>query len=222
MPRTALNQEELKRAVVMGRMESGELTLKQPSELIGRSYRQAKRIWARYRERGAEGFEHGNCGRRSNRAKPERFRRRVLRLVEKKYGGSEQERFGPTLAAEHLASEEGLEVDAETLRRWMSAEGWWSRRRRRRRHRQRRARREHFGELVQMDGSFYEWLPSRGRRDCLLNMVDDATGETLCRLGEEETTWLAADTLRAWVERYGVPAISQALMPGVDKGQELW
>ncbi len=47
MARTALNQEELKRAVVMGRVESGELTLKQASELIGRSYRQAKRIWAR-------------------------------------------------------------------------------------------------------------------------------------------------------------------------------
>jgi hypothetical protein len=29
------------------------------------------------------------------------------------------EDFGPTLAAEHLASDDGLEVHAETLRRWM-------------------------------------------------------------------------------------------------------
>jgi hypothetical protein len=36
-------------------------------------------------------------------------------------------------------------------------------------------------------------------------MVDDATGTTLCRLGEEETIWAAVGVLRAWIERYGVP-----------------
>lgn len=205
MGRTALSREELRRVEVMSRVGNGELTLKEAAERLERSYRQVKRIWARYREGGPEGLRHGNCGRRSNRAKPEKFRQRVLRLVEREYGGSEEERFGPTLAAEHLASEHGLVVDAETLRRWMLEEGLWSRKRRRKRHRERPRRREHFGELVQMDGSFYEWLAGRGRRDCLLVMVDDAMGETLCRLGEEETTWLAADVLRAWVERYGVP-----------------
>ena len=38
-----------------------------------------------------------------------------------------------------------------------------------------------------------------------MNMVDDATGTTLCRLGEEETIWAAAGVLRAWMEQYGVP-----------------
>jgi hypothetical protein len=38
-----------------------------------------------------------------------------------------------------------------------------------------------------------------------MNMVDDATGTTLCRLGEEETIWAAVGVLRAWIERYGVP-----------------
>src|SRR3989475_927264 len=38
------------------------------------------------------------------------------------YGGPVGERFAPTLAAEHLASEDGLQVDAETLRRWMLAQ----------------------------------------------------------------------------------------------------
>jgi transposase len=203
--RTALSREELRRVEVMSRVRSGELSLRQASELLGLSYRQTRRIWAKYREGGAEALRHGNCGRRSNRAQPEAFRRRVLGLVAKHYGGEAESRLGPTLAAEHLAAEHGLEVDAETLRRWMLEAGLWERRRRRKRHRQRRARKAHFGELVQMDGSFYEWLPGRGRRDCLLNLVDDATGTSLCRLGAEETTWLAADGLRAWVEHYGVP-----------------
>src|SRR6266702_6748519 len=84
----------------------------------------------------------------------EQFREKVLALVREKYGGPVGERFGPTLAAEHLASEDGLRMDAETLRRWMLAEGLWSRERKRRAHRRRRERKEHFGEMVQMDGSF--------------------------------------------------------------------
>jgi hypothetical protein len=36
-------------------------------------------------------------------------------------------------------------------------------------------------------------------------MVDDATNKTLARMGEEETIWAVADTLRAWIERHGVP-----------------
>src|SRR5712691_8594070 len=120
-------------------------------------------------------------------------------------GAGEGERFGPTLAAEHLGSEDGMRIDAETLRRWMLAEGLWSRRRKRKPYRQRRERRRHFGELVQMDGSFHDWLEERGPGGCMMNMTDDATSEVELRLGEEETIWAAANTLRAWIEKNGVP-----------------
>jgi len=125
--------------------------------------------------------------------------------VRKKYGGEVGERFGPTLAAEHLAVEDGLRVGVETLRRWMLAGGLWTRERRGWRHRRRRERKEHFGELVQMDGSFHAWLEERGPRGCLMDLVDDATNSTWAQLGEEETLWAAADALRAWIEHYGVP-----------------
>src|ERR1017187_8089245 len=127
----------------------------------------------------------GSAGRTSHRAKPKKVRERALRLVRKKYSGAEGERFGPTLAAEHLASEDKLVVHPETLRRWMLAEGLWSPARRRRAHRQRRERRAHFGELVQMDGSFHAWFEERGPEGCLMNMVDDATSTTLGRIGKE-------------------------------------
>jgi hypothetical protein len=38
-----------------------------------------------------------------------------------------------------------------------------------------------------------------------MNLVDDATGRTLARLGSEETIWAAVDVLRRWIEAYGVP-----------------
>jgi hypothetical protein len=129
----------------------------------------------------------------------------VLKLVREKYGEGEGERFGPTLAAEHLASEDGMRIDAETLRRWMLSEGLWRRRRKRKPYRQRRERRRHFGELVQMDGSFHDWLEGRGPDGCMMNMTDDATSEVELRLGEEETIWAAANTLRTWIEKHGVP-----------------
>lgn len=205
MGRTEMSKRELGRVEVLARVKGGGLRLVDAAVLMRLSYRQAKRLWKRYGEEGAAGLKHRSAGRRSNRAYAESRRRKVLRLVRKKYGGEPGERFGPTLAAEHLASEDGLEVDAETLRRWMLAEGLWSRERRRRRHRRRRERQEHFGELVQMDGSFHGWLEERGPGGCLIDLVDDATNTTWARLGEQETIWAVTDALRAWIERDGVP-----------------
>ena len=103
---------------------------------------------------------------------PKKIRRKVLRLIRAKYSGAVGERFGPTLACEHLESEDSIQLSPTTIRRWMLAEGLWSRERKTRQHRKRRDRREHFGELVQLDGSFHEWLEKRGPRGCLMNLVD--------------------------------------------------
>jgi transposase len=200
-----MSSTELRRVEVLARVRSKQLGIVDASRLMRVSYRQAKRLWKRYRDEGPKGLKHRSAGRPSHHAHDSKFRRKVLQLVREKYGGPEGERFGPTLAAEHLASEDGLKIDAETLRRWMLAEGLWSRARKGWRHRRRRERKEHFGELVQMDGSFHPWLEERGPEGCLIDMVDDATSKTLARMGEEETIWSVADTLRTWIERYGVP-----------------
>jgi len=200
-----MSQEELRRVEVLARVGSRQLRVIDASRLLRVSYRQAKRLWKRYREEGPAGLKHRSAGQRSNRGYGEPFRRRVLCLVRQKYGGTIGERFGPTLASEHLASEDRLRVHAETLRRWMLAEGLWSRERKRRQHRRRRERREYFGELVQMDGSFHLWLEERGPEGCLIDLADDATNTTLAQMGEEETIWAVCDALREWIERYGVP-----------------
>jgi transposase len=198
--RTGLSKKELSRVEVMGRVKARSLRLREAAEMLELSYRQSKRIWARYREGGAKALQHGNCGRVSNRAYPLKFRALVLKQVQSRY-----EDFGPTLAAEHLASDDGLKVHAETLRRWRKEAGLWQRQRRRKPYRQRREAKTHFGELVQMDGSFHEWLEERGPRGCLMHMVDDATSEALGWFSQEETIWAAAGVLRRWIERYGVP-----------------
>ena len=126
-----MSTRELRRAEVLARVKSQTLRLVDAAKMLELSYRQTKRLWKRYRGEGAKGLQHRSAGRGSNRAKPEKFRRKVLQLIREKYSGTEQERFGPTLAAKHLADEDGLEVGEKTLRRWMLAEGLWSRIRRR-------------------------------------------------------------------------------------------
>ena len=200
-----MSTRELERVEIFGRVASKQLRLLDAMLLLELSYRQVKRLWKRFRKDGAEALKHGNAGRSSNRAKATSFRQQVLQRVREKYWGEEEERFGPTLAAEHLGAEDGLQVDGETLRRWMLAEGLWSRQRKRQSYRRRRERKAHFGELVQMDGSFHAWFERRGPRGCLLNMVDDATGINHGRLGKEETIWAAVAVLRGWIEQYEVP-----------------
>jgi transposase len=169
------------------------------------SYRQAKRLLRRYRQQGAAGLKHQAAGRGSNRRSNARTRARALAVIREKYSGGVGERFGPTLAAEHLAVEDGITVDHETLRRWMLAAGLWSRARKRSPHRRRRERMAHFGELVQLDGSFHRWFERRGPDSCLLTLVDDATGRSLGRFGAQETIWAAVGILRAWIGHYGIP-----------------
>ncbi len=199
-----MSAKELRRGEVLSRVKRGELKLTEAAELLEISYRQTKRLKKRYGEGGAQALVHGNVGRASNRADDKR-RERILELVRNHYSGEPSERFGPTLASEHLAADHGLEVARETLRRWMLAAGLWSRRRKRKPHRSRRQRKAHFGELIQRDGSHHDWLEGRGPKGCLMNFVDDATGRALCRFLDEETTWAAADLLEAWVRQYGVP-----------------
>ncbi len=159
-----MSRRELTRVDVMARVKAGTLSLKTAAGMLSVSYRQAKRLWRRYRQAGAKGLQHRAVGKPSNRGTPGRVRQRVLALIREKYTGEIADRFGPTLAAEHLASEDGVTVHHETLRRWMLAAGLWSRARKRVPYRQRRARRAHAGELVQLDGSFHAWFEQRARR----------------------------------------------------------
>ena len=122
-------------------MKAGALSVQSAAVLLHVGYRQAKRLVRRYRAQGAKGLRHGSAGQRSNRARPAAERERILALVRQKYSGAHDVRFGPTLAAEHLASEDAVTVHHDTLRRWMLGAGLWSRARKRSPHRQRSGRR---------------------------------------------------------------------------------
>ena len=194
-----MSRKERDRLGVMGLVKGCKIRLRKAAELIGVSYRQCKRIYRRYREEGDGGLVHRSRGRPSNRRKDIALREVVIKKYEESYKG-----WGPTLASEKL-EKEGYAVHDETLRLWLLAEGLWVKKRKRKKHRSWRKRKEHRGEMVQMDGSPHDWFEGRGEEAVLMDMVDDATGETFAQLHDGETTRAAMLTLWGYIDKYGVP-----------------
>lgn len=194
-----MSRKERLRKSVVDQVSSRLLTQAEAAGKLGVSTRQMKRIMKRFREQGDAGLVHRSRGGASSRGYPKEFRQKVLARYTEAYEG-----LGPTLAAEKLA-EDNLAVDHETLRRWLLKEGYWQRRRKRNQHRERRPRKEHFGELLQFDGSHHHWFGKDQPRCCLMSLVDDATGRAMTLMAGEETTEAAMTLLQYWIERHGVP-----------------
>lgn len=196
----AMSRKELSRLEWLARVKQNELSLRSASTQMAVGYRQAKRLWKRYQAQGAAGLVHGLRGKPSKRKTDQALRERVLNLFQEKYHD-----FGATLAAEYLQEEDRLTVAVETLRSWLKQAGLYRPQRKSRAHRAWRPRRERSGELVQMDGSPHHWFGERGPKAVLMEMVDDATGRTLSRFYEAETTAAAMDLFNRYVTKYGLP-----------------
>jgi hypothetical protein len=87
----------------------------------------------------------------------------------------------------------------------MMAKGLWRRRRRRKADHVWRERKPHAGEMVQMDGSHHAWLEDRGLKLVLMGFADDATNRFFGRFYDHEGVYPAMDSLRRYIERYGLP-----------------
>jgi len=84
--RTEMSNEELRRVEVLARVRSKQLRIVDASKLLHVCYRQAKRLWRRYRDEGAAGLKPRSEGRPSSHAHDSKFRK-ILRSVREKYGG---------------------------------------------------------------------------------------------------------------------------------------
>ena len=200
METISMSREERKRLEAFSRVKMGGMTLVEAGELLRISYRQTKRIWSRYQSEGDAGLVHRLRGRAPNRHSPEETKQQALALYRKQYAD-----YGPTLAAECLEKEDGLKVSVTTLRRWLLQAGLLERRRKRPLHRRRRTRREHLGDLVQMDGSWHDWFEGRRGWATLMVMIDDATGMVTARFYEKESWASSSDLFQRYARRHGLP-----------------
>lgn len=197
----SMSERELRRVEVLTSVVNGHLTATAAAGVLDLSRRQVHRLLAALRDGGAAALRHKNRGRRSNRALSDELKTRVLALVRETYSD-----FGPTLLAETLAERHGIGVSRETLRVWMSEAGLWLSRRQRRSVHQLRLRREHLGELVQIDGSEHRWFEDRGPPCSLLVFIDDATGRLMqLRFVKSESAFSYFEALRGYLDAHGRP-----------------
>jgi transposase len=196
-----MSKRELNRIDILARLENRRLTPSAACALLQVSQRQVYRLMRRFRDGGPAGIADRRRGRPSNNRLPDVLRDHAVALVRERYGD-----FGPTLAAEKLAERHDLRVSRETLRTWMIQAGLWRPRAERKRFHQPRHRREHLGELIQIDGCEHRWFEDRGPPCTLLVFVDDATSR-LMALGfvPSESTFAYFDVLRRYLETHGKP-----------------
>jgi transposase len=195
-----MSQKDIKRLHVIQKVVERSLKQVEAAKILSLSDRQIRRIKQRVEVQGAGGIKHGSCGKRSRNATDEKVREKILDLYRNKY-----ERFGPTLACEKLFERDKVKISRETLRQWLLREGLWHNRNKARTHRQWRERKNHCGQMVQMDGSHHDWLEGRGPKLVLIGYIDDATSRVYARFYEQEGTWPAIDSFKRYIRLYGIP-----------------
>jgi len=195
-----LRQKDLRRLHVVHKVLEGTMTQAEAAELVSLSERQVRRIVERIREEGDKGICHRARGKPSHRKFPKKLKDRIIRLYKITYTG-----FGPTLFTEKLEEREGIGISRETARAWLKEEGLWLTHRRRKAHRAWRERKDHPGEMVQMDGSHHDWFEGRGPECVFMGYIDDATGRVYGRFYAYEGTIPAMDSFKRYVTKYGLP-----------------
>lgn len=197
-----MSKKELTRLEVMQRLDEKRLKQREAARQLGISVRHVKRLLCNYRKAGAAGLVSRHRGRHANNRLDDKVRTQVVQLIRKRYTD-----FGPTLAHEKLTEVHALQLSVESVRQFMiAAELWKPRRAKRARVHQMRPRRACLGELVQIDGSPYDWFEGRAPACSLLVFIDDSTGRLLeLYFTPQESFFSYCAALRRYFARHGKP-----------------
>jgi transposase len=197
-----LTTQEQKRAMVLNRIQAGQLSVRQAAEVLGISERHTRRIQAAYRKEGPAVLAHGNRGRQPATTIVQSVRQRVLELATTTYAGTNQQHL-----RDLLEEREGISLSRSSVHRILAQGGLLpAGTRKPPRHRRRRERKSQAGMLVQIDGSPHDWLEGRGPRLHLLAAIDDATGELVAAVfRQQEDAAGYFELLWQLVKRTGCP-----------------
>ena len=194
--------KEAERLKVVGAVVEGKLSQVEAGKRLGVSYRQIKRIVSRIKKEGSKGIIHRGRGRESNRQIEGRKKDEIVGLYREKYPD-----FGPTFFVEKLEENHGIKISRESVRKMLIKEGLH---RSKKKHNKGlhvwRERREHRGELTQIDGSHHRWLENRLDQEfCLMGYIDDATNEIFGVFYEYEGVFPILDSFQTYIQENGLP-----------------
>jgi hypothetical protein len=197
-----MSRKEVPRPGLLRHCLAGRLTNAQVAQALTLSVRQVQRLKRRLARAGVRGLVHGLRGQPSNRRLPRELADRIRALMAGPYRG-----FNDRHLTEKLREVEQLAVSRASVRRLRVALGAPAQRPRRAPvHRTRRPRADACGRLVQLDGSPFAWLETRGPVLTLLGAIDDASSQVLAlhfRPAEDLHGYLVL--LEQLLQAHGVP-----------------
>lgn len=201
-----MSAKERDRLKVLHEVRKRHITQRQAAAELGMSVRWVRSLLGRLRAQGDGGLRHKLRGQPSNRKAPEEMKRRAVEIYRQKKRAKLWHDYGPTLAAEELAEQHGIQLSRETLRQWlMEAKLWQPRRARVEQAHVWRARRARYGELVQWDTSEHNWLEGRGEKLYLIAMIDDATSQLTARFVRHDSSEENLRQLGGYLQQHGRP-----------------
>jgi transposase len=196
-----LTMKENQRLKVLQEVMARERTVGEAAKLMRVSERHAYRMLASVRAQGALGIIHGNRSRTPWNKLDADTAAKIVHLRNKAYVGFNDRHF-----ADELRDEEDIHVGREKVRLLLRTAGIASTKKvKKRRHRRCRTPMERFGELLQGDGSYHDWLEGRGPRLTLVHFVDDATGRAWGDFFHSETTESYFRVAMGIIKTEGIP-----------------
>jgi transposase len=166
-----MSRKELPRVGLVQAALAGRISNREGAAALQLTTRQFQRLKQRFRLAGAPALRHQGRGRPSHRRLAAAVCAQVQALLRDRYVG-----FNDTHLTEKLRELHTLSISRESVRRLRRALGLGAvHRRRPAQHRARRPREQASGQLLQLDGSPFDWLEGRGPTMTLLGAIDDAT-----------------------------------------------
>jgi hypothetical protein len=202
MGKIIMSQKERKHLYALEKLKNREITQKTAARLAGLTTRQVRNKLKRYVKMGAVGIVHKNRG----KANPHRTSEKIIGKIRALLSNQIFEDWGPTMITEYLMKS-NIKLSRETTRQIMISENFWHPKRSKvATHRIRRERKEHFGELVQFDGSDHAWLEERAPKSTLLLFIDDATSIIVwAGFYPSESTNSVLHVSKNYFEKWGTP-----------------
>ena len=197
-----MTKKDLKRYSIIQDCIDGIYTVPQAAKLLDLSHRQVQRLKKEVLQNGPQGIIHKGRGKISNKAINSKT---VSKIVELK-NDYIYEKANFTHFRELLLERENINISYSCLYSNLTRNGIHSpRKHHKTKLHRRRKRKSYFGELVQTDGTPFDWFGT-GDNFSLHGFIDDATGiplglymcETECLLGYLEIT-------RQMLSEYGIP-----------------
>lgn len=198
---------DIKKLIVIQEVIDGKKTGKQASDKLNLSERQIWRIVANVKNKGAVGIKHGNCFTQKPHFITDEFKKKIMDLkLSENYCDTNFTHF-----KELLEERENIKISYTSLYKILTENGIKSKKKHRdkKTHRQRK-RKQHTGELVQADGTPFDWFKD-GHMYSIHGFIDDATGQVLgAYMCENECLLGYLEVLRQMLTNFGIP---QCLYP---------